>query len=114
MTGDHFNDHDQAPPELGATIAPETPLAHMARRLDPLIAAVFRRYCEFAGRELPEEPRECGQYHAACRAALAHLEQLIKLARLVDGGTAPAAQPPEDLEDLMARAAAALRNAADG
>ena len=114
MTGDHNNDHDRAPPEPGTTIAPDTPLGNVARRLDPLIAVAFRRYCDFAGHEPPVKARECGQYHAACRAALAHLEQLIKLARLVDGGTAPAAQPPEDLEDLMARAAAALRNAADG
>ena len=56
--------------------------------LHPLVHAVAEEYAAFL-RDAEADPRSFGARHAAAKAALAHLESLMKLAQ---GGSAPAAE----------------------
>ena len=84
----------------------------LADRLPGLIETAFRRYQDFAGKEPPTEPRAFAAYSSACRAALAHLEQLLKLTRLPEAAVTGVLPPAQDLDRLIADAEAALKKAA--
>ena len=94
---------------------PETPLddtvSDLAQRLPGLIETVLRRYLEFTSNKPPTEPRAFAAYSAASRAAMAHLEQLLKLANALNG-EAPAAQEAGNIDRLIADAEAALEKTA--
>ena len=81
-------------------------------RLPGLIEAAFRRYLDFTSNEPPTESRAFAAYSSACRAALAHLEQLLKLARLPEAAVPGALPPAQDLDRLIADAEEALEKAA--
>lgn len=86
-------------------------LVELDQRLPGLIETAFRRYRDFAGEKPPTEPRAFAAYSTACRAALAHLEQLLKLAR-ASNGEEPAARETGDIDRLIADAEAALEKTA--
>lgn len=87
-------------------------LNDLGGRLPGLIEAAFRRYEIFAGDELPDNVKAFAAHAAACRAALAHLDQLLKLAQWAGGDKAMAAAPSDDVDRLIADAEAALEKAA--
>lgn len=80
----------------------------LADRLPGLIETAFRRYRDFAGKEPPTEPRAFAAYSSACRAALVHLEQLLKLAGQPETAVPGVLPPAHDLDRLIADAEAAL------
>lgn len=82
------------------------------QRLPGLIETAFRHYRDFAGKEPPTESRAFAAYSSACRAALVHLEQLLKLARLPEAPAPGVLPPAQDLDRLIADAEAALEKAA--
>ncbi len=83
----------------------------MANRLPGLIETAFRRYRDFTSIEPPDKPKDFATYNTACRAALGHLEQLLKLARWSDANSPLVAQD-SDVDSLIAKAKAALEKAA--
>lgn len=83
----------------------------LGARLPGLIETAFRRYRDFAGNEPPTEPRAFAAYSTACRAALAHLEQLLKLALSLNGEET--VTPSDDVDRLIADAEAALKKTAN-
>ncbi len=90
------------------------PAQDLARRLPGLFEAAMKRYLDFTGQPPPTDAKDFAAYSSACRASAAHLEQLVKLARLT-GGAEPAASPsgPDDTNRLIASAEAALEKAAN-
>lgn len=84
----------------------------LAARLPGLIEAALRRYEIFADDERPKSVKAFAAHAAACRAAVQHLDQLLKLARWAGGDKAMAATPSADVDRLIADAEAALKKAA--
>lgn len=88
-------------------------LVELDQRLPGLIETAFRRYRDFTVNEPPTESRAFAAYNTACRAALGHLDQLVKLTRWAMA-EAPVGLPPgEDVDRLIAQAEAALEKAAE-
>ncbi|MEO5337113.1 MAG: hypothetical protein H7841_09500 [Magnetospirillum sp. WYHS-4] len=88
----------------------------LSLRLPALIAAAMAGYEALAKDPPPADAKEAAQYHAACRAALGHLDLLAKLARWVDGSdrmSGPGGPADEDPSSLIARARAALGEGED-
>lgn len=52
----------------------------IATFLPAAISRAVNSYRSFSGQIASHEPKEFGEHHKACRAALAHLELLLKLA----------------------------------
>ncbi len=52
----------------------------IATFLPVAISRAVNSYRNFSGQIAPNESKEFGEHHKACRAALAHLELLLKLA----------------------------------
>ncbi|WP_142849968.1 hypothetical protein [Telmatospirillum sp. J64-1] len=79
---------------------------HLARRLEQAAAS----YDDFAAQEAPLDAKGFAAHHAACRAALAHLDLLVKLARwaALSGGEAAGGGGESEAESLLAQARAAL------
>lgn len=84
----------------------------MAARLPGLIDDAFARYLAFTSCEPPPQARDFAAYSTACRAAIAHLEQLLKLARALSFGAPESSGPQDDIESLIAHAEAALEKTA--
>lgn len=84
----------------------------LGARLPALIEAALRRYEIFAGDEPAEGVKAFAAHASACRAAVAHLEQLLKLALSLNGEGA-ATPPGEDINRLIADAEAALKKTAN-
>lgn len=68
-------------------------------------------YKNFAATQAPSpsDAKLFSAYHAACRSALAHLEQLIKFSRWADGDESSCPEG-ESVEQLIARAEAAVNS----
>ena len=110
------------PPTRSNTRPPVRPrLAAKARRelRHVLPDAIEQALCDYAGfahleddESAPSEARVFSQYHAACKAALQHLEALLKLAKWVNEDDKPLAQvdgdDQADLRRMMAEAREAL------
>jgi hypothetical protein len=77
-------------------------------RLPARIHAAVEGYEAFAGAEAPADAKGFAAWHAACKAALAHVDLLIKLARWAEGGGETEAAPGDGLDRLLAEARAAL------
>jgi len=93
----------------------ETLRKDLAGRLPPLIEKAFTDYGTFATIEIPEAAKDFTAHQAACRAALAHIDLLVKLARWAEtgeGDTSPLDTAP-DIEGLVAKARAALGGVSD-
>lgn len=81
----------------------------LANQLPEMIKTALHRYKTFTDIEPPPKDAKLFTAHAtASKAALAHLEQLLKLARMVDGESSGAVGQPADLDNLIADAEAAL------
>lgn len=80
-------------------------------RLPGLIGAAMGAYEGLAAGAPPTDPKDAIQHHGACKAALAHLDLLAKLARWAEGGELgrdPPDTEEEDTESLLRRARTAL------
>jgi hypothetical protein len=78
----------------------------LAGLLPARIEAAVAAYERFAGAEPPEDAKGFAAWHAAAKAALAHVEQLVKLARWAEG--TPEADGDGGVGRLLAEARAAL------
>ena len=79
----------------------------LALRLTHLVEQVAEGYCVFAVGIVPDEPKSFAAHHAACQAAVAHMDLLIKLARAI----APEASAELTSAGLIEDARRALVNA---
>lgn len=89
--------------------------ADLAAVLPPLITAAAGSYRGFAAALAPDDAKGFAAHHAACKAALAHMEMLIKLARWAEDETTDE-PPPGDadtLERLLASAHSAIAQVED-
>ncbi len=67
----------------------------------------YKNFVAANGQE-DHNPKSFRDYHVACRSALAHLEQLIKLSNWAEAEEAPSTGADENVGRLIARAQAAL------
>ncbi|EKV27065.1 hypothetical protein C882_1994 [Caenispirillum salinarum AK4] len=88
----------------------------LAARLPARAAAAVADYEAFAGQAPPDDAKGFAAHHAACKAALAHVEAAVKLLRWA-APPEPAATAPDpeadDLARLIAEARAALSEDSD-
>ena len=80
--------------------------------LPNLIQSATVSYEVFSGTEIPEDAKGFATHHAACKAALSHVELLTKLARWaesVEEGATPTLSEDEEIAGLLAGARAALK-----
>ncbi|EME67922.1 hypothetical protein H261_21009 [Paramagnetospirillum caucaseum] len=84
----------------------------LAATLPDHVAAALAGYEDFTAAAPPADAKGFAAWHAAAKAALAHADLLIKLARWAEGS----AEPDEDagMERLLAGARAALDALDDG
>lgn len=87
--------------------ATDMPRQRLALRLMHLAEQVAESYCVFAVGPAPEEPKAFAAHHTACKAALAHLDLLLKLTRAIVPDSPGELQPTL----LIADARRALVNA---
>jgi hypothetical protein len=84
---------------------------HLRRTLPETLQAALDGYDAFAARPVPDDAKEFAAWQGGCKAALAHVELLLKLAARVgldlSEGDGAGAEGP-DLGALAARAQAAL------
>ncbi|CAA7619529.1 conserved hypothetical protein [Magnetospirillum sp. LM-5] len=86
----------------------DTLRAELRRTLPARISAALESYGRFTADEPPADAKGFAAWQAAAKAALAHVEVLVKLARWADGqdGGADPAEP--SLDALLAEARASL------
>lgn len=96
--------------EPGATL--EAVRDDLDQRLPGLIDQALRRYLDFTKAPAPTDAKDFGAYSTACRSAVSHLEQLLKLARLTAPVAPDAPAPADNVSTLIANAEAALDKAA--
>ena len=67
------------------------------------IRAALAGYERFTAEEPPADAKGFAAWHAAAKAALAHVELLVKLARWAEGGetAAPAPEPEDEIGRLL-------------
>jgi len=53
------------------------------------LGRTLNSYEQFSGMPLPEDAKSFAAYQSACKSALAHLDQLLKLGRWVENGALP-------------------------
>jgi hypothetical protein len=87
--------------------ATHTLRAELAAMLPARIRAALDSYHRFTADEPPADAKGFAAWQAAAKAALAHAEQLVKLARWAEGGGEPDA-PGSGLDRLLAEARDAL------
>jgi len=96
----------------GGSADPDAVAMDLEKLIDPdmVILRAIRRYQRFAKIEPPGEARDFAAHCNACKAAIAHLEQLIRFSRTLasDGPGTPPGQPDDDIERLIAEAEASL------
>jgi hypothetical protein len=85
----------------------------LANRLPGLIDDALTRYLVFSKNDPPAKARDFTAFSTACRAAIAHLEQLLKLAQALSPGEVEGSGPGDDIEALVAGAEKALEKAAE-
>lgn len=56
--------------------------AELTEALEDAIAQLLESYTQFAADRPKSDPKAFADHHAACRAALVHLDLLIKIAKL--------------------------------
>ena len=79
---------------------------NLAEQLPALIDTAVESYRRFALADAPEDAKGYAAQQTACKAALAHLDLLLRLARALLPKSAAAERAP-DLETLIAEARAA-------
>jgi FAD/FMN-containing dehydrogenase len=78
------------------------------------VRAALAGYDRFTADEPPADAKGFAAWHAAAKAALAHVEVLLKLMRWAAGGSTPEAGPDDHLNRLLAEARAALGQLDEG
>ncbi len=76
--------------------------------LPGLMGKAMTSYRRFAAAQQPKDPKGFATHHAACRAALAHMELLIRLARWAETNEVGNEESNEDVTKLIAEARAAM------
>lgn len=79
----------------------------LALRLPDRIAAAVGGYETFVATVPPDDAKGFAAWHAAAKAALSHVDALVKLARWAEGG-ATTSDEAEGLDGVLARARAVL------
>lgn len=83
--------------------------ARLSHDLPRHIGTALAAYDGFAAGEAGEDAKAFAAHHTACKAALAHVDMLIKLLRWAEGEGGGAEETGEtDVTVLLARARAAL------
>lgn len=82
--------------------------AVLSRALPASIRQAVENYRLVAFAGPSEDAKEFQQHQAACKAALQHIEALMKLAAAVDAGAATQAVSDRDAASIVARAEAAV------
>ena len=72
------------------------------------IAQAVKSYDGFVEEVPPADVKGFAAHHAACRAALAHVEMLVKLARWAEGKETMTDSEAEDFDRLLAEARSAV------
>ncbi|SOD92537.1 hypothetical protein [Caenispirillum bisanense] len=91
----------------------------LAARLPERAAAAVAAYDAFSATPAPDDAKGFAAHHAACKAALAHVEVLVKLLRWAAPPAVPAAAAggagggDDDLARLIAAARSAMTEDAD-
>lgn len=81
----------------------------VASQVDQAIERAIASYHAFAkGEPLSTDPKEFAAHHAACKAALAHLDLLLKIARITETPAPDAADAPDERLALVAEAREAV------
>ncbi len=70
-------------------------------------------YRHFAAETQPRDPKGFAAHHAACRAALSHMELLVRLARWAETNEGNDEEINEDMAKLIAEARTALTDMVD-
>ncbi|HLO77117.1 MAG TPA: hypothetical protein VK196_11745 [Magnetospirillum sp.] len=71
-------------------------------------------YQRFTADEPPSDAKGFAAWHAAAKAALAHMEVLVKLLRWAEGGSEADAEPEDGLDRLLRQARTALDQLDEG
>ncbi len=87
----------------------ETMKQALAATLPQRLAAVMEGYDRFTAQPPPEDAKGFAAHHAAAKAALAHLDLLVKLVRWCSGE----AKPEDGTAALLAQARQALCDETD-
>ena len=108
------NDSDAVTP-LGAGVTLEEVRKDLDGRLPGLIENAIQLYRKFIDIDPPDGSKNFAAYNSACRAALGHIDLLLKLA-IRSSSVAPVSPthdlPHDDVERLIANAEAALEKTA--
>lgn len=107
------NDSDAETP-VGAGVTLEEVRNDLDGRLPGMIENAIQRYRNFVHFDPPDESKNFAAYNYACRAALGHIDLLLKLAIRSSSGTPVSPThdlPHDDVERLIANAEAALEKA---
>lgn len=80
----------------------------MQGALPERIRAALAGYQRFTTDDPPADAKGFAAWHAAAKAALAHVEVLVKLARWAEGGDGASAEPEDGIGRLLAEARHAL------
>ena len=82
----------------------------LSASLPVALRTAMAAYHGFAATGIPNEPKAFASYHAGCRAALAHMESLVKLIRWTEAtGTGATGIDEDPPAQLIAEARAALQ-----
>lgn len=85
----------------------------IATQVDQAIERAIASYHAFAKDEPQStDPKEFAAHHAACKAALAHLDLLLKIARITETPTPGSGDAPDERLGLLATAREAVGGAA--
>jgi hypothetical protein len=86
----------------------------IAAQVDQAIARVIASYHAFAKTApMSADPKEFAAHHAACKAALAHLDLLLKIARITETPAPGTGDAPDERLALVAQAREAVGGRAD-
>ena len=77
-------------------------------RLPRLLEKALSTYAYFANTPPPENVKEFAAFQASCRAALAHVHLLVKLAECARAGDASGYDADKQIDQLIEEAEAAL------
>lgn len=87
--------------------------ASLREALPERIRVVLEGYHRFTAEEPPADSKGFGAWHAAAKAALAHVEVLVKLVRWAEAPATATESAEDGLEDLLGQARRALGHLQD-